>query len=75
MLHVASILVVFWILTLIIMLPISLCSGINYVGQQGELRGCHNDVGNVSSQLLQEYLHFVVFRTDRLVAPFFGLNR
>ena len=22
--------------------------GINYVGQEGELRGCHNDVGNVS---------------------------
>ena len=23
-------------------------SGINYVGQNGELRGCHNDVLNVS---------------------------
>ena len=27
--------------------------GINYVGQQGELSGCHNDVKNISSYLQQ----------------------
>jgi hypothetical protein len=28
-----------------------LFSGINYVGQQGELSGCHNDVGNMKDYI------------------------
>lgn len=27
--------------------------GINYVGQQGELSGCHNDVGNIKDFLME----------------------
>lgn len=27
--------------------------GINYKGQQGELRGCHNDVGNIKQYLIK----------------------
>jgi len=32
----------------------ALLIGINYVGQQGELRGCHNDVLSIKSYLLKE---------------------
>lgn len=27
--------------------------GINYVGQQGQLSGCHNDVGNIRDYLME----------------------
>ena len=27
--------------------------GINYVGQQGQLSGCHNDVGNIKKYLIE----------------------
>uniref|UniRef100_A0A7S3P5R9 Peptidase C14 caspase domain-containing protein n=1 Tax=Amphora coffeiformis TaxID=265554 RepID=A0A7S3P5R9_9STRA len=30
----------------------ALLIGINYVGQQGELRGCHNDVGNIKRYIM-----------------------
>jgi hypothetical protein len=29
--------------------------GINYVGQQGQLSGCHNDVGNIKKYLIKEH--------------------
>jgi hypothetical protein len=28
--------------------------GINYIGQQGQLSGCHNDVGNIKKYLIKE---------------------
>lgn len=31
----------------------ALLIGINYVGQQGQLSGCHNDVGNIKDYLVQ----------------------
>jgi len=30
----------------------ALLIGINYVGQQGQLSGCHNDVGNIKDYLM-----------------------
>ncbi|KDR73066.1 hypothetical protein GALMADRAFT_252495 [Galerina marginata CBS 339.88] len=33
----------------------ALCVGINYFGQQGELRGCINDVKNIQGFLISEY--------------------
>jgi hypothetical protein len=35
-------------------------SGINYVGQDGELRGCHNDVLNVSLLAIGQSCSFVM---------------
>jgi hypothetical protein len=29
--------------------------GINYVGQQGQLSGCHNDVGNIKKYLIKQH--------------------
>ena len=29
--------------------------GINYIGQQGQLSGCHNDVGNIKKYLIKEH--------------------
>lgn len=31
----------------------ALLIGINYVGQQGQLSGCHNDVGNIKDYLME----------------------
>ena len=28
--------------------------GIKYVGQRGELRGCHNDVGNIKRYIMDD---------------------
>ncbi|EFP78614.2 uncharacterized protein PGTG_04570 [Puccinia graminis f. sp. tritici CRL 75-36-700-3] len=33
----------------------ALCIGINYVGQTGELRGCHNDALNMQKFLIERY--------------------
>ena len=32
----------------------ALLIGINYVGQQGQLSGCHNDVNNIKRYLIRE---------------------
>lgn len=31
----------------------ALLIGINYIGQQGQLSGCHNDVGNIKKYLVE----------------------
>lgn len=45
----------------------ALCIGINYIGQEGELRGCINDVHNISSFLMERYNYKredMIFLTD-----------
>jgi hypothetical protein len=44
----------------------ALCIGINYFGQEGELRGCINDANNMKAFLIRKYHKFVRWHSRSL---------
>ena len=54
----------------------ALCIGINYTGQNGELRGCINDANNMKSFLLRRS-HFItlIMIADAVKQVASGINR